>query len=201
MTAPKFRVIAFTGEKGNGKDTASEVLRKHPYGFVHMNFADPVRKICKEMFCLTDDEMSKPELKEKPLERWPFKSPRELMQGIAQICRDLWPGIWVKHLDRRINSVRDYCASYETALEGVVVTDLRYPDEVLMLREQEAQIFKVVNPRVERNEHSNHPSEQHFDEIHPDYIILNNGTIESLHEVVRSFIPPARPIANDNNIS
>jgi broad-specificity NMP kinase len=89
-------IIAFTGKRGHGKSTAAEVLvREH--GYVHLNFADPLREVCHLVYGVSYEEMLDPVLKEKVLERWPFKAPRELLQQIGtDMFRNYIPETWVE---------------------------------------------------------------------------------------------------------
>jgi len=171
-------IVAFTGKKGSGKDTAAQALLRRGT-WDHINFADKLKEVCKIAYGLTPNEMKDPKLKQKQLDRWPFKSPRELMQEIAQIWRDRYPEIWVIGWYRTIKLNRIYRAD-----EGVVVTDLRYPNEVEVLRDKKAIIIKIVRPDLEDDEFSSHESESYFDQIEADITITNDGTIESLHNKV-----------------
>lgn len=49
-------IVGFAGLAGSGKDTSSDILvRKH--NFVKVALADPLKRICKEVFDFTDDQL------------------------------------------------------------------------------------------------------------------------------------------------
>ena len=64
-------IIAISGQAGSGKDTAADFLVKHR-GFVKVAFADPMKRICKEVYDFTDEQLWGPsELRNVPDERYP----------------------------------------------------------------------------------------------------------------------------------
>lgn len=171
-------IVAFTGKKGSGKDTAAEALKK--IGYKHLSFADPLREITNIAYGVTYEEMTDPILKEKKLDRYPFMSPRELLTKLGtQAFRDLIDQqTWVKALERR---AREH--------EKVVISDLRFLNEEKMLRANQGLIIRIINPRKQDNdEFTNHRSETEMDGISPDYTINNSGTIEQLHHAVHEVV-------------
>jgi hypothetical protein len=172
------KIVAFTGKRGSGKDTAAQTLRSA--GYVLMAFAEPLRDILKIVYGLTDEELLDTHLKEQVLTRFPWRSPRDLMTTIGtQGFRDLiHQETWVKALERRAEQ-HDF----------VGVTDLRFLTEEAMLNKHKAIIIRVINPnRKDEDETSQHRSETEMDKIVADFEILNDGTIEELHAKVRAAI-------------
>jgi hypothetical protein len=166
-------IVAFTGKKGHGKDTAAQCLMLQG-SFRHKNFAEPVKIVCHTMYGLQPEEMHDPILKEKTLERWPHKTPRHLMQEVAQFARDKYPEIWVVNWIRRVD------APLKEGLD-IVCTDLRYLNEEEVVRELGGLIIKIVRPVVQDNEFSQHKSETELDGIRPDYTFINDRTPAELH--------------------
>jgi len=172
------KIVAFTGKRGSGKDTAAQALKD--IGYVQMSFADPLREILTIVYGVTTEELWDPVLKEKPLDRFPWKSPRELMTVIGtQGFRDLiHQETWVKALERRA-----------LEREHVVIADLRFLTEEAMLKSHDATIIRVVNPnRVDTDAVSQHRSETEMEQIVPTHTIINDGTIDFLHSCVRNLI-------------
>ncbi len=170
------QIVAFTGKKGSGKDTAAEVLFDTG-NWEHINFADNLKMICRVAYGLTYTEVYSVHLKQKELNRWPFKSPRFLLQEIAQLWRDKYPEIWVMSWLRAVK---------DSGVRRIVVTDLRYPNEVEALRSWGALIIMIHRPSIVDDEFSGHQSESHFDKMDADMDILNDGSIEDLHEKVKT---------------
>ena len=64
-------IIGICGPAGSGKDTAGEYLVKN-HGFVRVALADPLKRICKEVFNFSDEQLWGPsEMRNKPDERYP----------------------------------------------------------------------------------------------------------------------------------
>lgn len=198
------RIIAFSGPKSSGKDTAARTLLglnliEGRLLFQQMNFADPLKAACKNVFGLTDQEMNDPQMKEKVLDRWPYKSPRELMQHFALNCRTIYgPDIWVQRWIQRLPEITAPC---------IIVTDLRHPEELVIKMDYQAKIVYVQNDSVEQvmreaqlaatsapdqqgqgeRNHWKDPSESFYDmmRVQADTTVLNNGTIDALHNQVQ----------------
>lgn len=141
------RIIAFCGPKGSGKDSAAQYLlaRNSLYTsslFQRHNFADPLKAACCWIFGVTHEEVNDAVLKETPLDRWPFKTPRELLQHVAKLFRTLYSqDIWVRSWVRSAPHIYTQC---------IVVTDLRHQEEVDELLSRNAKIVYVHNRRVEQ---------------------------------------------------
>lgn len=179
------KVVCFSGPKYSGKDTTASVLID--CGYIRHNFADPVKRAAKEIFMLSDAELTNPITKEIKLDRWPYLSPREILQRFAtEAMRSEFPGIWVERwkvgLERLM--VRE-------KHNLIVCTDLRFPDELKMLSDllvptQIIFIEASYEGYKTENEYSNHESESYFERIREraDLIIKNEGTVEGLRSKV-----------------
>lgn len=172
--------IAFTGKKGHGKTTAARVLEKQ--GYAHLNFADPVKKIGQIAYGLTDEEMSDAVLKETPLDRWPYKTPRELLQQIGtDMFRHYLPETWTRAQSRR------KAEAIAVGKPGVTCSDLRFLNEEEHVRAEGGVIIRVFDPRKqedEKDEGTKHISETEMDLIRHDFEIINDGSINELHSKV-----------------
>lgn len=178
-----FPVVAFMGKRGSGKDTAAAPLIDSYY--LSIAFADPVRALVKTAFGVSEHELSDRVLKEQPLARWPHKSPRVLMQAVATQMKAIDPDVFVKWVAREIAQVR--AAGYA---KGVVITDLRHTNEADYIRSMGGLILQIIDPAkaVGTSEVDQHASETEQDSIVPDETILNNQTIQDLHDRVRAVL-------------
>jgi hypothetical protein len=175
------RIIAFTGFKGAGKDTAALALTGHPRNWHKIAFADPLRAVCKVAYGLTDLEMNDRTLKETKLERFPFMTPRQILQRVGtEMFRDNIPGTWVEAWKR---SARNMIAHFdamaaETGIperhsqRGVVCTDFRFPDEAEAIAELGGIRVRVINPKVQLSDV--HVSEQHIATLPVEMEIVND---------------------------
>jgi hypothetical protein len=165
-------IIGVTGNKGAGKSLACEGLS----GWAIMSFAWPLKQVCGVVFDLTDEEMNEPELKEKPIARWPFESPRKLLQRVGtDMFRQHYPEVWVQSLKSRIAQCQG---------KNIAITDVRFENEAKALREVGAHIIKVIRPS---NKHAEdlHPSEIEMSAIGPDASVINDGSKDRLQTRLR----------------
>lgn len=67
--------------------------------------------------------------------------------------------------------------------EKVIVTDVRFPNEVLGIKQRKGIVVRVVRPSKVST--STHPSETSLNDFKDwDYVIINDGTLEDLEEKV-----------------
>jgi len=173
-------IIAFTGKKYSGKDTCSDILVSK-YGFIKKSFAEPVKKACKNIFLLTENQVNGTE-KEVLDGRWGC-SPRVIMQKVAtELFRDelkkhinIPESIWIYGMRLFLQQNKD---------KNIVISDLRFPDEAKMIKEFGGVIISLH--RNNDNQPDNHPSENY--NILGDYCIDNNGDVDTLKENLKTIL-------------
>lgn len=111
--------IALVGNMRSGKNTFSDVLVKE-YGYTEIAFAGELKRICKELF---------------PEQFRNGNKPREILQNVGQCMRSIDYDVWVKALDRKIKQ-------YDG--KNLVITDVRYPNEVAYLRNNGFIIVQII---------------------------------------------------------
>lgn len=166
--------IGLTGKMRSGKDTVAKHLF-YDHGFSWpIAFGDALKHYAHEIF---------PDVPKDP-------KPRELYQ-FMNVMRDFDPDVWVKHLARTVEFLEN-----DRQTTGIVVTDARQPNEIKWLQDNGFVIVKVVAPdevRKRRMETAgeavndsafNHRTEKYVDDIEPDYMIHNDGTIGELESKV-----------------
>jgi len=179
--------VAVVGPKGAGKDTLGSILQKYAK-FEHLNFADLLKEVCIQKYGLTYEECYEPALKEKVLTRWPHVTPRQIMQEEAETSRKLYPDIWVKAWEDKISWSVD-------SDQNLLVTDLRYPNELEAFRKlQNNVVIYVMNPVVEEERRQgiakNDPRWMHESESHApmlrnfvNLLVVNSGrSLQGLEE-------------------
>lgn len=186
------RIIAFAGPKGCGKDTAARHLLARnsilaASLFQQVNFADPLKAACGMIFGFTQAEMYDPVLKEVVVDRFPYKSPREVLQNVAKLFRTMYdPAIWVYAWERKVKQL---------TVPAILVTDLRHVEELETLKAMGATIYYVMKPDVEearkRGIHKGDPlwtdpSEAYADVLKAEAnaVIQNDGTLDQLYSNV-----------------
>lgn len=174
-------LIGLIGKKGSGKDTTADFLTGR-YGFIKRAYADPLKKVCKELFLLEDGQVHDPVLKEKIDPRWDM-TPRQMMQwmGTDIVRSQLGKDFWVRHMDmfRRLHPTQD-----------IVVTDVRFQNEADWITKNGGVLCRVNRPDSS-SDHDLHPSEKELENItSPTHIhILPNtfGTIHEYHTYLEKF--------------
>jgi hypothetical protein len=185
MTLPP--LIGISGKAGSGKDTvAAYLVEKH--GYFSLAFADPIKAIGREVFDFTGRELDG-DLKEVPDHRF-NKSPRWVMQTIGTDFRNIWPLVWVKHLENRIR--RHWSSpSFPRAVGArpLVITDVRFVDEARMLYRLGAKLIRVEREGAGAvNGVPGHVSETELDGSAWDLLIYNEGTVGALWEKVEGWL-------------
>lgn len=178
------RLIGLTGKAGAGKDTLAGGLAE--YGFIRVGFADALKEAALATDPYVDDlghggrgGFYKIRLAQLVhLEGWDEakKSPevRRYLQTFGVAMRTARPGIWIDIAGGRIDEAL-------TAGTDVVVTDVRFPDEVEAIRERGGHLVRVEREnRQNLGANSGHVSETAVDDITPDYIFQNNGPLEEI---------------------
>lgn len=172
-------IVAFTGRKRSGKNTAAEGLDYD----VQLAFAAPMKNM---LHSLLRDQLVSPadiermvegDLKETPVPELNGRTPRYAMQtlgtewGRGLIADSLWVDAVVR-----------------LAMQAgqVVITDVRFPNEVQAVKDVGGIVIRITRPGLSTEDA--HPSEALIDELLVDYEIANDSTVEELHSKVRCMI-------------
>ena len=107
-----------------GKDTAAEYWEeKYPGKVKRVGFADKLKQICMLLFGLSYEQCYGPKEVKEAIDPRYGKTPREIMQGVGEKMREIYPDIWVDTVF--------YTTIPEWQKEGFdcfVVSDVRYPN-------------------------------------------------------------------------
>lgn len=163
-------LIGLRGAMGSGKDTVGRRLVQE-YGFVRFAFADQLKELCAHA-------VHKSEIGWNGTDWTGSKTMlgRQILQGIGHGAREVFgPGVWVEALDRAYQARRFYIG------DRVVVTDVRYPNEIAWVKDRGGVIVLIRRPSLDLSgpEHQ-HPTERSVDALPFDYAITNDGTIADL---------------------
>jgi hypothetical protein len=193
----KVIILGLTGKKRSGKDTVADYLINN-YGFTKLSFAEPLKKVCVELFDLSDNQVNGSD-KEKEIvdSRWGY-SARQLMQIIGtELFRNNLPkymrlgyqladnpadnsiNIWVHILHKKIISLQEKGINY------FVISDVRFLDEINLIQSLGGYIIKLN--RV-NDSNDTHISETELDNTKFEYNIENNGTIDELYKSIKYIV-------------
>ena len=164
--------IAITGKIASGKSFISQYLRD-THDFKIFSFARPIKDICNDIFGME------------------YKD-RKLLQQFAEKCKEIDRDVWVKYLERDILK--------ETG--NIVIDDLRFPNESVMLRKHGFKIIKLEldeemqTKRIketypdtykEHLQRITHISESMYDHLPHDYkldINNDNSILNKIEEII-----------------
>lgn len=139
-------IIGFTGKKGSGKSTAVEAL-KDEFGGVEYSLAGTLKVVCKELFNLTDKQVTDPIQKERIDDRIGI-SPRVIMQRIGNEFRtyipNLFPEIKFNHT-LWLNIFDEYLKNTNDRI--IWVPDVRYEDECAFIKDKGGYIIHIYRNR------------------------------------------------------
>lgn len=118
-------IIGLLGRAGAGKDTVADFLVKD-HNFVKVALADPLKRICRDVFAFTDEQLWGPsEKRNAPDERYhrgygagqnefgdqvesPFLTPRHALQQLGtEWGRNCYPNVWVDYALRVAKAIMD----------------------------------------------------------------------------------------------
>lgn len=165
------QIIGFAGRKGSGKDTCADILVQH-YGFDKRAFATPLKSFCQQLFLLSDDQLWG-NLRDIVDDRYGH-TPRQLLQKFGtDFIRDcISPNFWV---DR-------FSTWYKAQSGSVVVSDVRFQNEVATIQQLGGRVYLVERPDIAVFDH--HKSEEAESLKGLNGIITNDRDVQALKERV-----------------
>jgi hypothetical protein len=167
-------ILGIIGYAQSGKDEIAKILVEE-YGFTRVAFADKIKELLYEMnpnyhdtlFQQAVDNQGWEELKKDP-------TVRRMLQNLGVGARKLFgENFWVH---QAMNSMA-------LAWPNIVVTDVRFINEADMIRANDGEIWRIVRPGVTAV--NDHISEHELNGYEEDQLVLNEGTIEELHNLIR----------------
>lgn len=170
------RDVALIGRARSGKDTVGARLVAR-FGYTRLAFADPLKEMALEInpwvptsyrVVVRLQRLIADVGWEYAKENYP--EVRRILQHTGQTIRDRDPDYWVRVLDDRLM----------TAVP-CVVTDVRYPNEVALLRKRGFRLVRVVRPSLGATPPDAHESERALEGYPVPFTILNSGTVADLH--------------------
>lgn len=157
-------VMGLTGYAGAGKSAAAEYLELL-YGFSIVSFADPLRDVALRIGW---------DGTKRPPDAYPnggVYNGRLLLQELGVGMRiSVGPNVWVDVARRRIEALRLPPAC------NVVIPDVRFSNEVALVREFGGAVVRIDRPGLATMEHVTERPE----DLPADYVVSNDGTHDEL---------------------
>jgi hypothetical protein len=220
-------IIGLGYEAEVGKDTAADLLVAE-FGFLKVSLADPMKRICREVFGFTDEQLwGLSEKRNEPDKRFfmakvdgvpVYLTPRKALQLLGtewgRACyEDVWvdhairtaertlkfevfnDGVWgVPRYDLRTGFCWD-CVSPDYAKTqklpaGVVIPDVRYPNEARGIKAAGGQVWHIDRPSIRRTHDAwrSHSSENSLRGYPFDATIANHWTLEQFKTNIRTMM-------------
>ena len=176
--------IGLAGRSGGGKDVIADIICD-TYLYRKIAVADGIRDECSDFLnsCLTDGKyLSNPEGFEVVTNAfrdmiWEKPTPtgiRVLLQWYGtEYRRTQNPDYWTNLLANRLDNE-----------DSIVVSDVRTPEEMRVIREAGGEIWSVHRPGVEPVGISNHFTEVALEGATFDRHVENDGTLDDLSQRV-----------------
>lgn len=176
-------LVGICGKAGAGKDTIGDYFIKN-YNFQKIALADPIKRLVKDVFVLSDHTVYDRIARELPLTDWPKWTVRKLLQYIGtELFREkIDDAVWVKSLWLRVRQNQNI---------NYVVTDIRFPNELKYFRKHAKKgqfiCIKVVRPGYTGQVGLKKHASEAYD-LKGDIRIINDGTIKDLYNKIDEVI-------------
>lgn len=182
MSSSKKRLIGVSGKIGCGKSTVVEYLKKR-YNFEEYSFAKPLKELAVILGFKPHQVNGTQEDKLEVNEFWGISGRRFLQVFGSEVCRDYLPTVLP---EMRLNGttlwVRLFEKHYQECKGNLAIGDLRFVDECEKVKELGGIVIKIV--RGNSKGESSHQSEAIIDSVKPDFVIMNNGSLEDLYKKI-----------------
>lgn len=187
-------IIAFTGKKRSGKDTAVNYILRNHEGYQRYAFADPIKEMCKIAFDWRDIELNGDQ--KETIDPFYGISPRQALQFIGtDLFQKELPrlapnfsevtdrGIWVRRF------IKTFWSYSDSVRPTFLISDMRFPHEAEVIREllpeENLYIIQINRPGYEGDSHL---SETEMESISPDFVIENDTGIYHLESKVKNVL-------------
>ena len=168
-------LFGLVGEMGSGKDEVVLRLRSRGHKVTRLGFAVPLKDMVQRAWKIPPKDMTT-----KP------KYVRDLLQivGTDLFRNQVSETYWIdKFIDVYFTELNEASTSRD---HHVIVTDVRFPNEIKIIEDMSGYIVKVERPsgnaRKKRatKTQTNHSSETQWKGHTPDFVIINDGTKRKL---------------------
>jgi len=186
-----YPIIGLIGARGSGKTTCAAYLQAN-YNFQEFSFADPVKKVVEIIYGFDYDTL-KGDTPERREARVNMRDPmwnQNMIQAMQFIGTELFRNhmdqdVWIKIMKRNIDS----CIK---SGKRVVISDLRYPNEIEFVRSLGGKIFVIESQSAQVSTCAdNHSSETSAKDAikDTDIVLMNdfkNVYFENIKKIMES---------------
>jgi hypothetical protein len=195
-------IYGICGKRRHGKDTLAKAITAIDPSFTILHFADDLKRILKDVFDLTEQQVQDPIIKELDfgfdivmddylalinaytgLNVQPkgiiARTPRKILQSLGtDYIRSVCDNYWIDRVVSKINAAHN----------KFLVPDVRFPNEEKALRALGGKIIKVERTDLTSNDDaSKHASETEIDRIQADFILkIGEGDFSAINAYAQS---------------
>jgi hypothetical protein len=179
-----YPVIGIAGAAGAGKDTVADFLK--PSGYERYSLALPIKLGLNAMFGWSMEQWNDREWKERVLPEFGV-SPRRLAQtlgtewGRETVSPDLWVQLASNHYRMHVMPLIK-----SGRIAGVVIPDIRFPNEVEWVRRWGGKVWYIDRPGVAAV--AAHKSEGALPLSSFDRVLHNTGSLDRLRLQVSAYL-------------
>ena len=163
-------LIGLSGKIGAGKTTIADMFVNRNSA-TRISFADGVREQTAQLCGLTPSDFSGPD---KNIMTEFGYTRGQMLQRVGQEMRDIDENYWVKKFQKKL----------ETLSGLVVVDDVRYPNELMLIKTY-GECYRIY--RLEETSDSrdkSHPSETSLSDSDFEHVLLNDDLESVYHQII-----------------
>ncbi|WP_159990848.1 hypothetical protein [Pelistega ratti] len=197
-------IIGLCGTAGSGKNTCGDIIQNISPDYIQFAIADPLKYEVANAFQIDDSYLYSRALKESRTYNLAIYRCKD--KAFIEVCRSLDIDLYIPQTPRRImqlwgleyrrqqniNYWLDLAITYinnliQAGAKGIVVTDIRFPNEAEMIKSCGGQLVLINRPSLKQQ--MAHESEN-IAALTPwiDHVLYNRGTTEEFAEDIQTFL-------------
>src|SRR3989344_3584813 len=159
------KIISLTGNMGVGKDTMADYMVEK-YGYVKISMADPMKRIAKEIYEFSDEQLWGPsQARNQDDTRYPradgtFLSARIVAQLLGnELSRLSYPETWIVYMKRVVAKIQAgyFYSEKEGAFQvngkkseytGIIISSCRFQNEIEAVKGMGGIAVRLVRPAL-----------------------------------------------------
>lgn len=215
----KGMIISLTGNMGVGKDTMADYLVEY-YGFVKVSMADPFKRIAKDVYEFSDEQLWGPSAaRNQDDKRYPradgtYLSARIVTQLLGnELSRLAYPETWIVYMQRVVEKIRagqfysEKRGTYEvpgkkSPYQGIIVSSCRFRNEIEAVKTMGGTTVRLKRPALPVENFLTTGLKNHVTETEQlalpdgffDAVIEVPEGIEAFHQSIDTFIGKIKKI-------
>jgi hypothetical protein len=208
----KRMIISLTGNTGVGKDTMADYMVAH-YGFVKISMADPFKRIAKDIYDFSDEQLWGPsEARNRADTRYrrpdgSYLTARIVTQLLGnELSRLAYPETWIVYMQRTVKQIQsgyfydEKKGAYKvpgknSRYTGIIVSSCRFRNEIEAIKEMGGVAVRLKRPALTAGDFlatgiQNHASESEQLTL-PDeffsYVLEVPEGIDAFYQAINTF--------------